>query len=62
MCLQEEGTTTWGAPQELHALGYCEGHEGEQSIRVKFFLTDESQLGNPQQINRQVSCAVMMQV
>ncbi|MEW5304818.1 MAG: hypothetical protein WDW36_007402 [Sanguina aurantia] len=31
---------------ELHALGFCEAHEGEQSLRIKFSLTDESQAGN----------------
>jgi hypothetical protein len=49
---QDESTGTWAQAQDIHALGYCEGHEGEQSVRVKFYLTDESQLGNPQQLNR----------
>jgi senataxin len=37
---------------QLHALGYCEGHEGAQSLRVKFFLTDDSQAGKPDQLER----------
>eukprot|EP00775_Hariotina_reticulata_P010999 gene10999-11153_t len=37
---------------QLHALGYCEGHEGVQSLRVKFFLTDDSQAGKPAQLER----------
>jgi hypothetical protein len=32
--------------QQLHALGFVEGHEGELSLRVKFYLTDDSQAGN----------------
>uniref|UniRef100_A0A7S0WSL5 Helicase ATP-binding domain-containing protein n=1 Tax=Chlamydomonas leiostraca TaxID=1034604 RepID=A0A7S0WSL5_9CHLO len=47
---EEEGSR--GAAHELHALGYCEGHEGEQSIRVKFMLTDDSQLGSTAGLNR----------
>jgi len=37
---------------QLHALGFMEGHEGEQSLRVKFFLTDDSQAGKPEQLER----------
>lgn len=37
----EEGYNTSG-----HALGAVEGREGEQSIRVRFRLTDASQAGN----------------
>lgn len=29
-----------------HALGAVEGREGEQSVRVRFMLTDASQAGN----------------
>jgi hypothetical protein len=27
-------------------MGFIEAHEGEQSLRVKFHLTDDSQAGN----------------
>lgn len=37
---------------QLHALGFMEGHEGSQSLRVKFFLTDDSQAGKPVQLER----------
>jgi hypothetical protein len=33
-------------------LGFCEGREGEQSVRIKFLLTDESQLSSPSSLNR----------
>lgn len=33
--------------RNLHALGFIEGHEGEQSVKVKLYLTDNSQQGNP---------------
>lgn len=33
---------------ELHALGFCEAHEGGQSLRVKFYLAEEAQVGNGQ--------------
>jgi hypothetical protein len=29
-----------------------EGHEGAQSLRVKFFLTDDSQAGKTEQLER----------
>lgn len=37
---------------QLHALGFMEGHEGTQSLRVKFFLTDDSQAGKTDQLER----------
>lgn len=36
----------------MHALGFVEGHEGSQSLRVKFYLTDDSQAGKPAQLER----------
>jgi senataxin len=41
-----------GCRTQLHALGFMEGHEGSQSLRVKFFLTDDSQAGMPAQLER----------
>lgn len=32
--------------KQRHALGIVEGHEGDQSLRVRFKLTDASQAGN----------------
>jgi hypothetical protein len=37
---------------QLHALGFMEGHEGSQSLRVKFYLTDDSQAGRGEQLDR----------
>eukprot|EP00878_Enallax_costatus_P007720 GHUV01008081.1.p1 GENE.GHUV01008081.1~~GHUV01008081.1.p1 ORF type:complete len:869 (+),score=299.72 GHUV01008081.1:2923-5529(+) len=37
---------------KMHALGFMEGHEGSQSLRVKFYLTDDSQAGKPAQLER----------
>lgn len=37
---------------QLHALGFMEGHEGAQSLRVKFYLTDDSQAGKSDQLER----------
>jgi len=34
------------ATGQLHALGKVEAREGEQSLAVCFFLTDNSQAGN----------------
>jgi hypothetical protein len=31
---------------QLHALGKVEGREGEHSLAVRFYLTDDSQAGN----------------
>ncbi|KAJ9510377.1 hypothetical protein QJQ45_015835 [Haematococcus lacustris] len=42
----EGGGLAGSSAQELHALGFCLGAEGEQSVRVKFRLGDESQLSN----------------
>ncbi|KAL6754526.1 AAA domain-containing protein [Haematococcus lacustris] len=42
----EGGGLAGSGAQELHALGFCLGAEGEQSVRVKFRLGDESQLSN----------------
>ena len=47
MCVQGEEVST-----DLSAMGYCEGHEGEQSLRIKFFLTDDSQAGNAEGTKR----------
>jgi senataxin len=41
-----------GCRTQLHALGFMEGHEGSQSLRVKFYLTDDSQAGRPAQLER----------
>ncbi|WIA30316.1 hypothetical protein OEZ86_000404 [Tetradesmus obliquus] len=41
-----------GCREQLHALGFMEGHEGGQSLRVKFFLSDDSQAGRPAQLER----------
>ncbi|KAF5835699.1 P-loop containing nucleoside triphosphate hydrolase protein [Dunaliella salina] len=38
--------------RQVSALGFCEGREGEQSVRVKFLLTDESQLSSPSSLSR----------
>jgi senataxin len=40
--------------RELHALGFVEGHDGPQGLRVKFYLTDDSQAGNPEGVKRWV--------
>lgn len=37
---------------QLHALGVCEGREGSQSLRVRFFLSDDSQAGKQAQLER----------
>jgi senataxin len=37
---------------ELHAMGFVEAHEGEQSLRIKFYLTDDSQAGNSRGLMR----------
>jgi hypothetical protein len=37
---------------QVTALGFCEIREGEQSVRIKFLLSDESQLGSPSNLNR----------
>ena len=34
------------ARQELHALGFVDGHEGQQSLSVKFYLQPDTQKGN----------------
>lgn len=34
------------ARQELHALGFVDGHEGQQSLSVKFYLQLDTQTGN----------------
>ena len=39
-CLQEEA-----ARSELHALGFVDGHEGQQSLSVKFYLQASAQEG-----------------
>lgn len=41
------------AGDELHhALGCVEGHEGDQSVRVRFRLTDAAQAGNARGLQR----------
>ena len=35
-----------------HALGVVEGHEGDQSLRVRFKLTDAAQAGNARGLQR----------
>jgi hypothetical protein len=35
-----------------HALGVMEGHEGDQSVRVRFKLTDASQAGSERGLQR----------
>lgn len=36
----------------LHALGFCEAHEGQQVLRIKFFLSPDSQAGNVKGMQR----------
>lgn len=33
-------------------MGFVEAHEGEQSLRIKFYLTDDSQAGNSRGLMR----------
>lgn len=47
---EEGGPSSSG--RQISALGFCEGREGEQSVRIKFLLTDESQLSSPSSLNR----------
>lgn len=35
-----------------HALGVVEGHEGEASLRLRFRLTDDAQVGNDRGLKR----------
>lgn len=35
-----------------HALGVVEGHEGEASLRVRFRLVDDAQVGNERGLKR----------
>ena len=37
------------ARQELHALGFVDGHEGQQSLSVKFYLHVGAQDSKPGQ-------------
>jgi hypothetical protein len=46
------------AERELHGLGLCEGHEGEQSIRLRLSLSDDSQAGNASGLRRSVGRSV----
>ena len=48
MCLVQEE----GGDEVHHALGIMEGHEGDQSIRVRFRLTDAAQAGNTHGLQR----------
>lgn len=45
--LQDEAGST-----QLHALGRVEAKEGEQSLAVQFYLTDDSQAGDPTGVQR----------
>ena len=40
------------ARSELHALGYVDGHEGQQSLSVKFYLHPSMQEGNNKGMRR----------
>ena len=40
------------ARQELHALGYVDGHEGQQSLSIKFNLHPSMQEGNSKGLKR----------
>lgn len=42
------------ARQELHALGFVDGHEGQQSLSVKFYLQLDTQKGNDMGTKRYV--------
>ena len=48
------------ARQELHALGFVDGHEGQQSLSVKFYLQLDSQNGSDMGTNRYTVCMCMM--
>lgn len=43
---------------QLHALGKVEGREGEQSLSVCFYLSDDSQAGNPAGMQRCDACTL----
>lgn len=47
LCGQDEN-----ARQELHALGHVDGHEGQQSLSIKFCLQPGMQEGNSKGMNR----------
>eukprot|EP00983_Pelagomonas_calceolata_P023653 744898-Pelagomonas_calceolata.AAC.3 len=49
---EEDNDGRSSAGRQVSALGFCEGREGEQSVRVKFLLTDESQLSSPSSLSR----------
>ena len=40
------------ARQELHALGFVDGHEGQQSLSLKFYLQKDTQAGNDMGLRR----------
>lgn len=40
------------ARAELHAIGFVDGHEGQQSLSVKFFMQMSMQEGNDAGKNR----------
>ena len=40
------------ARSELHALGYVDGHEGQQSLSIKFYLHPSMQEGNNKGMRR----------
>lgn len=44
----------------MHALGKVEGKEGEQSLSVCFYLTDDSQAGHPAGMQRCADYALPM--
>ncbi len=45
-----------------HALGCVEGHEGDQSVRVRFRLTDAAQAGNARGLQRWVPAGACKQL
>ncbi|KAK9909662.1 hypothetical protein WJX75_005776 [Coccomyxa subellipsoidea] len=50
--LSKDDPNNEDASGQLHALGKVEGKEGEQSLSVCFYLTDDSQAGNPAGMQR----------
>lgn len=56
MFVSKENPESESIVEDLHALGFCEAHEGQQSLRIKFFLTDDSQVQRPQRCLCACSC------
>jgi hypothetical protein len=43
--LQDEDELQPSITRDVHALAICEGREGDMSLRLKFLISDESQVG-----------------